>query len=188
MLSHEIAPGSSSVPPLFTFHEVAIACRISIPPIVSTHTPPCVPPYDHKPLTVSTPLSTTALTLALSGLLAHSTSKSSNHTLATYLSNLISIPGTGIPSACSLFNSALSSADSSCDTEALAATENGASGSGVEVLVSGTGDVELRGNEMGDTAFSPNWASRKRQRRARRVAGSGVWWGWGSLKRWERAA
>jgi hypothetical protein len=44
--------------------------------------------------------------------------------------------------------------------------------------------VLLRGRVMGRTASSPNWASRKRKRRARRVEGSVVRWGWGFLKRW----
>ena len=67
--------------------------------------------YDHKPLTVSTPLSTTALIRALSALFEHSTSKSSSHTLATKRSNLISTPGTGMPRLCKRFNSCLSSVD-----------------------------------------------------------------------------
>ena len=37
---------------------------------------------------------------------------------------------------------------------------------------------------MGRTASSPNWASRKRKRRARRVEGSVVRCGCGFLKRW----
>jgi hypothetical protein len=97
--------------------------------------------YDQSPLTVSTPLSTTALTLARSGLLAHSTSKSSNQTLATYLSNLISIPGTGMPKLCKRFNSALSSALSSCGAPA------------TEYVSEAT---EWRGKVIGETASSPN--------------------------------
>ena len=44
--------------------------------------------------------------------------------------------------------------------------------------------VLLRGRVMGRTASSPNWASRKRKRRARRVEGSVVRCGCGFLKRW----
>ena len=45
--------------------------------------------------------------------------------------------------------------------------------------------VLLRGSVMGRTDSSPNCASRKRKRRARRVDGSGVRWGCGLLlKRW----
>jgi hypothetical protein len=47
------------------------------------------------------------------------------------------------------------------------------------------GVVLWRGRVIGFTASSPNCASRKRKRRARRVEGSGVRWGCGDLKRWD---
>ena len=155
-------------------------------------------PQRHKPLTVSTPLSTTALTLALSALFPHSTSKSSNQTFATNLSNLISTPGTGIPRLCNLFNSVLSSADNwssgamgggnavmlegSVESGVEVSMESGLAAAGVPFVVAVV--VLLRGRVMGRTASSPNWASRKRKRRARRVEGSVVRWGCGFLKRW----
>jgi len=55
-------------------------------------------------------------------------------------------------------------------------------GTGVPFVVAVV--VLLRGRVMGRTASSPNCASRKRKRRARRVEGSVVWWGCGFLKRW----
>lgn len=148
-----------------------------------THSHPLLSPFTHlhSPLTVSTPLSTTALTLALNALFAHSTSRSSNHTLATHLSNLICTPGTGMPKLCSLLSSWRSSADTLSSLSSLS--------TGVSSLVGGGEvDVELRGRVMGDTESAPNCASRKRKRRARRVEGSVVWCGWDCLKRWESCA
>lgn len=133
----------------------------------------------HSPLTVSTPLSTTAFTLALNALFVHSTSKSSNHTLATHLSNLISIPGTGIPKLWSRLSSCLSAA------LRLYSLPSRSGLSSTVPFASLLKKVEFRGTVMGLTASSPNCASRKRKRRARRVEGSAVRWGWGCLKRWD---
>jgi hypothetical protein len=66
-------------------------------------------------------------------------------------------------------------------------TSAGASAGGLPVVRSGS-EAEFRGYWMGDTASAPNWASRKRNRRARRVEGSGVRWGFGCLKRWVRGS
>jgi hypothetical protein len=70
------------------------------------------------------------------------------------------------------------------------ATEYGLEGTvpfveaGGVLVVSAGGEVEFRGRGIGLTASAPNWASRKRKRRDNRVAGSGVLWGLGCLKRW----
>jgi hypothetical protein len=87
-------------------------------------------------------------------------------------------------------SSALSSAENSGAVDGRVETEMGASEGdvvrGVESAVPFSEAVELRGTVMGWMASAPNWASRKRNRRERRVEGSGVLWGFGCLKRWVR--
>lgn len=53
-------------------------------------------------------------------------------------------------------------------------SEGGGEGAAAGVPFAVAVVVLLRGRVMGRTASSPNWASRKRKRRARRVEGSGV--------------
>ena len=123
-------------------------------------------PFPQSGATVSTALSTTAFTLSLSTLLAHSTSNVSNHTFTTCLSTLISTPGTGIPMLCNLSNSTASRSSTSSSSAS-------SSGSFLMPSPSGAGFGGLDGTfglAIGATR-GPNWASRNMQRRENRSSG-----------------
>lgn len=141
-------------------------------PLCVPNTPSQLLPFPQSGATVSTALSTTAFTLSLSTLLAHSTSSVSNHTLTTCLSTLISTPGTGIPMLCNL-----SSSSASRSSRTLSSTS--ASGSFLMPSSSSAGFGGL-GNTFGlaiGVTRGPNWASRNMQRREKRSSAVTFEWG-----------
>lgn len=105
---------------------------------------------------------------------------------------------------CRRRSSALSSGESVGDTLVPAATERGelmsmgvvplavvvvsAAAAVVPRGVRGGREADVRGRESGVIASAPNWFSRMRKRRSRRVEGSAVRWGCEDLKRWERVS
>lgn len=136
------------------------------------HLQPSPSTQPHNGAVTSTALSTTALTLSPNTRFAHSTSKSSNHTFATILSTLISIPGTGIPSLwrrASSFSWAYVSEDSEVSGSE---GEEGLISEDIEGEEEGDGiPVDRRGVVMGTRLSAPNWASRNMKRRSRRSVG-----------------
>jgi hypothetical protein len=121
----------------------------------------------------STALSTTARTLSPKTRFAHSTSRSSSHTLAIILSTLISTPGTGIPILCNLSISSLCSALRSSSSEPSDApsspdsffTVEGDAGTSIAPFLWSLGIA------IGTQFSAPNCASRNMKSRSSRSVG-----------------
>ncbi|KAF1811675.1 hypothetical protein P152DRAFT_48423 [Eremomyces bilateralis CBS 781.70] len=135
------------------------------PPETSLHHgrhPHASTPHPPSPAPTSIPLSTATRTRSLATWFPHSTSKFSSHTFAACPPTVISMPGTGMPSAWSRWSSCFSSGE----------MERGSvsgDGGGLEGGVSVEGEGGRRGRAIGVIAEEPNWDSRRRRRRERRV-------------------
>jgi len=126
--------------------------------------------YQNKGAVTSTALSTTLLTLSSRILFPHSTLRSSNQTFATFLSTLISTPGTGMPILCNLSISCF------CCHSSLSSSDASSLSCSCLRVLEGLLREGRRGIAMGAILSAPNCASRKRKSRSSRSWGVRLAW------------